>query len=231
MHHFSADAFPLKRTIYKELSNKKTIILHCALQPANVGTLDSDNADLRQRPLLAKTNRLSSPIQVQLLNDFLHSGEVKTFAIFEILSARGTKCDLHWLIRSTDDAGLQVTGWSPDFKLTHYPVSRSGPVSGNRVIRPEPMPRAEITSHKPASATNLLDEWISDLPLIAEVVAGQLAKIACPAGRQYTENRFQRQSASPASDAGASAATARAPAQVSGFRDQQTEIANSQIHA
>src|ERR1700690_1009035 len=121
MHHLSADAFPLKRTIYKELSNKKTIILHCALQPANVGTLDSDDADLRQRPLLAKTNRLSSPIQVQFLNDFLHSGEVQTFAIFEILSARGTKCDLHWLIRSTDDAGLQVTGWSLDFKLTHYP--------------------------------------------------------------------------------------------------------------
>lgn len=124
MHHLSADAFPLKRTIYKELSNKKTIILHCALQPANVGTLDSDDADLRQRPLLAKTNRLS-PIQVQFINDFLHSGEVQAFAIFEILSARGTKCDLHWLIRSTDDAGLQVTGWSLDFKLTHYPYCAS----------------------------------------------------------------------------------------------------------
>src|SRR5580704_1199980 len=121
MHHLSADAFPLKRTIYKELSNKKTIILHCALQSANVETVDGDDADLRQRPLLAKTNRLSSHIQMQFLNDFLHSGEVQTFAIFEILSARGTKCDLHWLIRSTDDGGLQATGWSLwslDFKLT-----------------------------------------------------------------------------------------------------------------
>src|ERR1700720_2855178 len=45
--------------------------------------------------------------------------------------------------------------------------------------------------------TNLLDEWIGDLPLIAEVVAIQFAKIACPTGRQYIENRFQRQSASP----------------------------------
>jgi hypothetical protein len=45
--------------------------------------------------------------------------------------------------------------------------------------------------------TNLLDEWIGDLPLIAEVVASQLAKITCPTGRQYIENRFQRQSASP----------------------------------
>src|SRR5271168_3782507 len=120
MHHLSADAFPLKRTIYKELSNKNTIILRCALQPANVGTLDSDDADLRHRPLLAKTIRLSSPIQVQFLNNFLHSGEVQAFAIFEIFSARGTKCDLHWLIRSTDEAGLQAAGWSPDFKLTHY---------------------------------------------------------------------------------------------------------------
>src|SRR6516164_549898 len=45
--------------------------------------------------------------------------------------------------------------------------------------------------------TNLVDEWIGDLPLIAEVVASQLAKITCPTGRQYIENRFQRQSASP----------------------------------
>ena len=47
--------------------------------------------------------------------------------------------------------------------------------------------------------TNLLDEWmwIGDLPLIAEVVASQMAKITCPTGRQYIENRVQRQSASP----------------------------------
>src|SRR6516165_4927112 len=35
--------------------------------------------------------------------------------------------------------------------------------------------------------TNLVDEWIGDLPLIAEVVASQLAKITCPTGRQYIE--------------------------------------------
>jgi hypothetical protein len=34
---------------------------------------------------------------MQFLNDFLHSSEVQTIAIFEILSARGTKRDLHWL--------------------------------------------------------------------------------------------------------------------------------------
>ena len=47
------------------------------------------------------------------------------------------------------------------------------------------------------AGTNLLDEWIGDLPLIEEVVASQLAKITCATGRQYIENRFQRQSASP----------------------------------
>src|SRR6266446_4723352 len=55
--------------------------------------------------------------------------------------------------------------------------------------------RRSLSSRLPG--TNLLDEWIGDLPLIAEVVAGQLAKITCPTGRQYIENRFQRQSASP----------------------------------
>ncbi len=55
--------------------------------------------------------------------------------------------------------------------------------------------KSRSTSRLPG--TNLLDEWIGDLPLIAEVVASQLAKITCPTGRQYIENRFQRQSASP----------------------------------
>jgi hypothetical protein len=29
----------------------------------------------------------------------------------------------------------------------------------------------------------ILDEWIGDLPLIADAVASQLAKITCPTGR------------------------------------------------
>src|SRR6267143_1447859 len=66
------------------------------------------------------------------------------------------------------------------------------------------VPRERWTSkHKPTfPGTNLLDERIGDLPLIAEVVASQLAKITCPTGRQYIENRFQRQSASPGPCAG-----------------------------
>jgi hypothetical protein len=49
--------------------------------------------------------------------------------------------------------------------------------------------------------TNRLDEWIGDLPLIAEVVASQLAKITCPTGRQYIENRFNGNPHLPAPDA------------------------------
>jgi hypothetical protein len=61
-----------------------------------------------------------------------------------------------------------------------------------------PRNAAAVTTNQLREAgTNLLDEWIGDLPLIAEVVASQLAKITCPTGRQYIEDRFQRQSASP----------------------------------
>ena len=79
----------------------------------------------------------------------------------------------------------------------------------------------EFAFHKPTSdtalrlpGTNLLDEWIGDLPPIAEVVASQLAKITCPTGWQYIENRFHGNPHPPAPDARASAVTARVPAQV-----------------
>jgi hypothetical protein len=115
MHHFSADAFALKRAIYKELSNKESIIFYYALQPANVGTVEGDDADLRHRPLLAKTNCLSSHIQMQFLNDFRHSCEVQTFAVFEILGTRGAKCDLRWLIHGTARAMLVYKPLSLEF--------------------------------------------------------------------------------------------------------------------
>ena len=61
---------------------------------------------------------------------------------------------------------------------------------------------------------NLLDEWIGDLPLIAEVVASQLAKITCPTGGNTSRTGFNGNPHPPAPDARASAVTARAPAQV-----------------
>ena len=62
--------------------------------------------------------------------------------------------------------------------------------------------------------TNLLDEWIGDLPLIAEVVASQLAKITCPTGGNTSRTGSNGNPHPPAPDARASAVTARAPAQV-----------------
>ena len=73
-----------------------------------------------------------------------------------------------------------------------YPMTEGLPV-----IRQESRVSARSVPASRLPGTNLLDEWIGDLPLIAEVVASQLAKITCPTGRQYIENRFQRQSASP----------------------------------
>src|SRR5215510_2944377 len=71
---------------------------------------------------------------------------------------------------------------------------------------------SRFTSRLPG--TNLLDEWIGDSPLIAEVVASQLAKITCPTGRQYIRTGSNGNPHPPAPDARASAVTARAPAQV-----------------
>jgi len=62
--------------------------------------------------------------------------------------------------------------------------------------------------------TNLLDEWIGDLPLIAEVVASQLAKITCPTAGNTSRTGSNGNLHPPAPDARASAMTARAPAQV-----------------
>jgi len=62
--------------------------------------------------------------------------------------------------------------------------------------------------------TNLLDEWIGDLPLIEEVVASQLAKITCPTGGNTSRTGSNYNPHPPVPDARASAVTARAPAQV-----------------
>src|SRR2546425_10128981 len=95
------------------------------------------------------------------------------------------------------------------------------PASGCRVdyfrIARDPgaIRKSRSTSRLPG--TNLLDEWIGDLPLIAEVVASQLAKIICPTGRQNTSRTGSNGNPHPpAPDARASAVTARAPAQVAG---------------
>ena len=62
--------------------------------------------------------------------------------------------------------------------------------------------------------TNLLDEWIGDLLLVAGVVARQLEKITCPTGGNTSRTGSNGNPHPPAPDARASAVTARAPAQV-----------------
>ena len=143
IHHLGADTLPLKRTIHKELRKKKRILLHRALQPTNVRTVDGDDAHLLQRPLFKKASRLIPHIQIQFFDDSFHPCEVQTLAIAEILSDCGAKCDLHWPVRSMDDVDSQVTVLldfqvrssvrsatsflpSPSFILTRLPVTSRG---------------------------------------------------------------------------------------------------------
>ena len=71
-----------------------------------------------------------------------------------------------------------------------------------------------MTSYKPTSRYYLLDEWIGDLPLIAEVVASQLAKTTSERAGNTSRTGSNGNPHPPAPDARASAVTARAPAQV-----------------
>ena len=72
----------------------------------------------------------------------------------------------------------------------------------------------EIASYKPTSRYYLLDEWIGDLPLIAEVAASQLAKTTSERAGNTSRTGSNGNPHPPAPDAGASAVTVRAPAQV-----------------
>jgi hypothetical protein len=85
---------------------------------------------------------------------------------------------------------------------------------GLPVIRQESRVSARSVPASRLPDTNLLDEWIGDLPLIAEVVASQLAKITCPTGGNTSRTGSNVNPHPPTPDARASAVTARAPAQV-----------------
>jgi|SRR5215469_10273734 len=87
-------------------------------------------------------------------------------------------------------------------------------MEGLPVIRQESGVSARSAPASRLPGTNLLDEWIGDLPLIAEVVASQLAKITCPTGGNTSRTGSNGNPHPPAPDARASAVTARAPAQV-----------------
>jgi hypothetical protein len=100
---------------------------------------------------------------------------------------------------SENSATIRIVsfGWGAKLSIVHTALQQN---PCHRTASGLPVVPQRQSSQVPRSrlpGTNLLDEWIGDLELIAEVVASQLAKITCPTGREYIENRFQRQSASP----------------------------------
>src|SRR5579872_1505620 len=95
MHHLSADAPPLESGVHKELCKKKRTFPRRTLQPPNVSAVDSDDANLREFPLLVKAGGLSDPVQVQFANDVLHPGEIQACAEVEIQGAGRAKSNLH----------------------------------------------------------------------------------------------------------------------------------------
>ncbi|PYT78258.1 MAG: hypothetical protein DMG40_20840 [Acidobacteria bacterium] len=77
------------------MRNEKTVILPDALQPAYVQTVEQNYTDLRQLSLLLEAGRLSDSIQIQFLDDRLHTGEVQAFAVIEVFCDSRTKSNLH----------------------------------------------------------------------------------------------------------------------------------------
>ena len=95
--HLSADASSLEKTAYKELGKKKRVSSRSALQPADVGTVESNDANLRQLLLLSEAHALSGSVQFQFPKDVLHAGEIQSGAKVEILSASWAKRGAHSL--------------------------------------------------------------------------------------------------------------------------------------
>ena len=59
LHHFCADTPALKRAIHKHLRDKNLIIFSDGLQPADIGTVERYNTNLRSVPLLPEAGFLS----------------------------------------------------------------------------------------------------------------------------------------------------------------------------
>jgi hypothetical protein len=74
------------------MKNASSCVKDCTQPTSEPSSVD---ANLCQIPLLLEANHLSDAIQIQFLDDPLHSGEIDTFAIIEIPRESDTKCDLH----------------------------------------------------------------------------------------------------------------------------------------
>jgi hypothetical protein len=69
------------------LGQEDHVIFLEALQPTNIRVVECDDPNLRHVPSLAQAGDLSVHVQVQLLDDIVHSLEIQTHAIIEVFGA------------------------------------------------------------------------------------------------------------------------------------------------
>src|SRR5215831_17577749 len=82
--HFGANALPSQSDAYEKLAEEQRVVFQEALQPTNIRLAKSDDPNLRHVPALAKAGGMSVHVQVQLLDDVLHSLKIETRAIIEV---------------------------------------------------------------------------------------------------------------------------------------------------
>ena len=81
IHDLSSNALPLEGWVDEELRKKERSVLHTALQPTNVDTIEGDDPNLRGLPPLAKVGDLGGHAQVQLSNGLFHPREIEGRAV------------------------------------------------------------------------------------------------------------------------------------------------------
>src|SRR5215471_90330 len=138
LHHLGADAPALKRAVYKHLRDKKLVIFRDSLDPADVDTVDYQDADLRRLPLLLETDFVSRRIQTQFVNDPLHLAEVETSAIIKILFESWAERHWHWFYSVADrDTGAH-------YRLLHPGRAPKSLWSGRREILQQRLRRSSL---------------------------------------------------------------------------------------
>jgi hypothetical protein len=80
-----------KAASIEQLAEEQRVVFHEALQPTNIRPVESDDPNLRHVPALSKAGSVSVHVQVQLLDDILHSLKIETSAIIEIFGASWSK--------------------------------------------------------------------------------------------------------------------------------------------
>jgi len=91
-HHLGADALTPKGRLDKQLGDKQRIRRRRRLQPADVGAVAPDDADLLRVPSLAKAGNARRHFEVGPRRR-LHAGKIQLRAIVEIPRRRRTESD------------------------------------------------------------------------------------------------------------------------------------------